>query len=153
VQGCFLAAKGVDMEMQARNEDSEHLKLLSVFHYVVAGLLALIGCCPVFHLILGGAILSGAMEEPGRAGPPRAVGLIVIAMALIFMVIPWALAGAVALAGWKLSRRKSHTYCLVCAALMCMFMPVGTVLGVFTIMVLMRPTVKAMFEESGSVGF
>jgi hypothetical protein len=33
------------------------------------------------------------------------------------------------------------------AAVECLFIPFGTVLGVFTILVLQRPTVKAMFSE------
>ena len=36
-------------------------------------------------------------------------------------------------------------YCLVVAAVECIFMPFGTVLGVFTIIVLMRPGVKERF--------
>jgi hypothetical protein len=35
------------------------------------------------------------------------------------------------------------------AALSCAFMPFGTVLGVFTIVVLVRPSVKQLFESSG----
>ena len=30
------------------NEDLEHLRLLSIFHYVVAGIGALFACLPVF---------------------------------------------------------------------------------------------------------
>jgi hypothetical protein len=36
------------------------------------------------------------------------------------------------------------------AAIACMFMPFGTVLGVFTIIVLMRPSVKELFAAAGS---
>ena len=36
------------------------------------------------------------------------------------------------------------------AAIACMFMPFGTVLGVFTIIVLMRPSVKERFAPAGS---
>ena len=40
------------------------------------------------------------------------------------------------------------TFCLVMGAVACMFMPVGTVLGVFTIVVLMKPSVKELFGEA-----
>jgi hypothetical protein len=36
------------------------------------------------------------------------------------------------------------------AAIACMLMPFGTVLGVFTIIVLMRPSVKELFAAAGS---
>ena len=35
------------------NQDAEHLKLLSIFHYVVGGLLGCCACIPIFHLIFG----------------------------------------------------------------------------------------------------
>ena len=45
------------------NQDLEHLRLLSIFHYVVAGLAALFALIPVFHLVFGIAMVSGALEE------------------------------------------------------------------------------------------
>lgn len=44
-----------------------------------------------------------------------------------------------------LSRRKSRTFCLVVAGLNCLQVPLGTVLGVFTIVVLMRDSVRTKF--------
>jgi hypothetical protein len=40
-------------------------------------------------------------------------------------------------------------YCLVVAGIECIFMPFGTVLGVFTIIVLMRPSVRNLFGVEG----
>lgn len=39
-------------------------------------------------------------------------------------------------------------YCLVMAGIECMFMPFGTVLGVFTIIVLMRESVQKLFAAN-----
>ena len=38
-----------------------------------------------------------------------------------------------------------YTFCFVMAALACAFFPFGTILGIFTIVVLVRPGVKEMF--------
>ena len=38
---------------QQQNTDNEHLRLLSIFHYVVSGLAALFACFPICHLVLG----------------------------------------------------------------------------------------------------
>ena len=35
------------------NQDSEHLKLLSIFHYVVGGMAALFACIPFIHFFMG----------------------------------------------------------------------------------------------------
>ena len=51
------------------------------------------------------------------------------------------------LAGRYLSQQRHYTFCLVMAAVACMFMPFGTVLGVFTIIVLVRESVKELFAQ------
>jgi len=38
-------------------------------------------------------------------------------------------------------------FCFVVACIECLFMPFGTVLGAFTIIVLMRPSVKNLFAQ------
>jgi hypothetical protein len=127
------------------DDDVRHLDLLGTFHYVVAGILALFGLFPVFHLIMGIAIIAGSFDDDKGGLPPNWFGLIFVVAALVMMACMWALAAAVWLAGVRLKRRTHYTYCLVVAALECMFTPFGTVLGVLTIVVLVRPNVKALF--------
>jgi len=59
---------------------------------------------------------------------------------------PSFIAGMVLFAGRCLSRRKNHLLCLIVAGVSCLFVPMGTVLGVFSIIVLMRPSVKELFH-------
>ena len=44
------------------------------------------------------------------------------------------------------SRRKHYTFCFVMACVECLSVPFGTVLGVFTILVLNRASVKELFN-------
>jgi hypothetical protein len=46
----------------------------------------------------------------------------------------------------RLSQRRSRTLCLVVAGLSCFGVPFGTALGVFTFLVLLRPSVARMFD-------
>jgi hypothetical protein len=126
--------------------DADHLQLLTVFHYVLAGLTALFGCFPCIHLALGIAFLSGAFppDQHGN-GPPRFIGVFFIAIALFLIAWFWALAVLIFLGAQNLRQRRRYTFCFVVAAIECLFMPFGTVLGIFTIIVLMRPTVKQLF--------
>ena len=39
-------------------KDEEHLRLLSIFHFVVAGMTALFALFPIIHLLIGLAIVS-----------------------------------------------------------------------------------------------
>jgi hypothetical protein len=132
------------------NDDIRHLDLLAIFHYVVGGILALFGCFPIIHVAIGIAVVTGSFSNGPGKGPPDFFGFIFIAMGLLAILFCWAMAVAVWIAGSRLKQHRSYTYCLVIAALECMFMPFGTVLGVFTIIVLMRPSVKTLFGLPGA---
>ena len=133
-------------ELQAR-QDAEHLKLLSIFHYVVAAMMALFGCFPIIHLVVGIAMVSGGFGHAKVGEPsPALFGWLFVVAAATFILTAWTLAVCTLVAGRNLARRKRYLFCLVVAAIMAaMCMPFGTILGVFTIVVLMRPSVKESF--------
>lgn len=76
------------------------------------------------------------------------MGLIFTVFAAAIIVLGWGLAIATVYAGRCLARRRKHTFCLGVAAVSCMNAPIGTALGVFTIIVLMRPSVKELFTAN-----
>jgi len=128
------------------DQDAEHLRLLSIFHYVVGGMAALFACFPLVHLAVGIVLVSGALKSaPGEQPPPALVGWFLIAIAAVFILVGWGIAIAILLAGRFLARRTHYMYCFVVAAIECVFMPFGTVLGAFTIIVLNRTSVRSLF--------
>jgi hypothetical protein len=136
---------------QQSQSDADHLRLLSIFHYVVAGILALCSLFPLIHLAVGIAIVTGRMGGGGNGNqPPAFFGWFFIFLASAMILCGLALAICVATAGRRLRQYRSYTFCLVIAGIECMFSPFGTVLGVFTIIVLMRPTVKERFGVAPS---
>jgi hypothetical protein len=135
-------------EAAAVNSDAEHLKILSVCHFVVGAIIGAFACIPVIHLVVGIVLLVAGSAAGGAEGaPPAIVGLMFVLVASVFILGGWTLAACVIAAGRFLTQRRRHTFCLVVACLLCMFAPLGTVLGVFTILVLLRPTVKALFDR------
>jgi hypothetical protein len=129
-------------------EDDEQLKLLSIFHYILGGLSALMACFPLIHLAVGIAIVTNQL--PGQQNgnpPPQAFGWFFIVIASAIIIIGWAYAICLIVAGWQLRRRRAYVYCLVMAALSCALVPLGTCLGVFTLVVLQRPSVKVLFQR------
>ncbi|HRC88011.1 MAG TPA: hypothetical protein PK413_20685 [Thermoanaerobaculia bacterium] len=133
------------------NRNDDFLRLLSVFHYVVAAMAALASLFPLIHLGFGVAMLSGVFTDSHGDGPPRFVGWLLVAFASFLILAGLSLASCLALAGRSLARRRRYTFCLVIAAISCMFPPFGTVLGVFTLIVLLREGVRLQFEPaSGS---
>jgi len=124
------------------NQDEEHLKLLSIFHYVVGGIAGFFACFPLIHSSIGIAILAGAIDDA-----PFFVGLFLVIIATFAIILGWSLAICLIIAGRQLAKRKRYNFCFVIACISCIFMPFGTVLGVFTIIVLMRPSIKQLFES------
>lgn len=136
--------------MGTRTQDAEQLRLLSIFHYVVAGLAALFACIPLFHLFFGIAMVTGWGDFAHQDPVAGVMGWFFIVFAALFILFGWAFAACLAFAGRFLAQRRRYTYCLVMAGVACMFMPFGTVLGVFTILVLVRESVKELFERGAA---
>src|SRR4051812_23961638 len=131
------------------DRDVEHLRLLSLFHYILGGIHALFACIGLIYVALG-LIMAVVVPSNHAANgpPPQVVGWIFAAFGGCFVFLGWAIAAAIIYAGRCLAQRKNYTFCLVVAVLSCLMMPFGTVLGVFTIIVLQRPRVQEMFKQA-----
>ena len=132
------------------NSDLEQLRLLSIFHFVTAGLIAVVSLFPILHLIVGIVFLASA-SNPSPEVPAsdviaqRVIGSLFTFIAGMAIVIGLTTASCVLVAGKCLARQCRYMFCLVTAGLLCLFFPIGTVLGVFTILVLNRSTVRVLF--------
>jgi hypothetical protein len=132
------------------DEDAEQLKLLSIFHFVLAGLGGLCSLFPVIHLVVGISLVGGAMPSaPEAPEMGQAVGWFFVVVASVAIVLGLAFSACLAWAGRCLQLRKHRTFCLVMAGLSCLWIPFGTVLGVFTLIVLGREGVKQAFAAPG----
>lgn len=140
---CARREGGATLSRMDQNE--EHLRLLSIFHYVVAAFAALFALFPLIHLVIGVAILTGSFANGGADGEARWIGGFFVAFAAVWILAGLTFAACVLFAGRNLARRTRYTFCIVMAGIECMFMPFGTVLGVLTIVVLMKEPVKALF--------
>ncbi|WP_193214490.1 hypothetical protein [Luteolibacter marinus] len=134
-------------------EDAEHLKLLSIFHYVMTGLCALGGFFPGIYIFMGGLIVSGAMDPAKGSPPPPGIGWLFVAIGAGLMLLIWGFAVAQFLAARWIGERKNRVFCFVIAGLNCALFPLGTALGVFTILVLQRASVAALFDRPDSGGY
>ncbi len=137
------------------NNDVEHLRLLSIFHYIFAGMSALWCSLFIFHVVIGVAMLFDnsifdEMPQPGGGAPPmgdmKAMGAMFAFMGGAVVLAGWTYAVLLVIAGRKLAARRGRTFCIVVASLSCFLVPLGTILGVFTLIVLMRPSVQTLFE-------
>jgi hypothetical protein len=134
------------------NRDQEHLQLLSIFHYVVAGLAALFSFFPLLYTIIGTIFIFAARHDTAKAGedlPPEFLGWIFAVIGSGLFLFGLAIAICILIAGRSLALRKRYSFAMVTACIECIFVPFGTILGVFTIVVLSRESVKGLFATPG----
>ena len=125
--------------------------MLAIFHYVGAGLAALFSFFPLLYTTIGAIFIFAARHgtpKPSEELPPEFLGWIFAIVGLLLFLLGIAMAICILLAGRCLSRNKHYTFALVMACIECLFIPFGTILGVFTIIALSRDSVKAFFEAT-----
>ena len=145
-----------------RIKDEEHLKLLGVFNYVFAGLCGFGALMFVPHLMM---MQSGFFEEAfeqaaeqaaqqsGEQGATVTVQPEAFTTFFTIFIAGWivvALTAAVLsfLSARFLRSKRSRGFSMVVAGLQCLAVPLGTILGVFTFVVLGRPTVQKAYDEA-----
>lgn len=128
---------------QAR--DADHLNLLATFHYIGGGLTLLFACIPFIHVAIGVLMLSGKFNGPPGQAPPEAFGWFFVIIGLMVICVGWTLGLLIIYSGRCIKARKKWMFSLVMAGIMCLNVPLGTILGVFTLVVLLRDSVKRLY--------
>ena len=128
--------------------DGEHLRLLAVCHFISGGLAAL---CVLF-VTLHFAVFHYFFSHPefwdnGKQVPipPQVFAMMKWVYAFFFAWFVMSAAANIASAVC-LRRRRYRTFSIVVAAINCIYIPMGTILGVFTIVVLSRGSVVKLYE-------
>lgn len=133
-------------------KDEEQLRLLGIFHFVYAGFLVL----ALLFLLLHGSLMvfvfsSVPNAPPGQTtpnGPPPQflLGFFGVFYGCFGMLIICKMIANI-LSGRFLRAHRKRVFSLVVAGINCMFVPFGTLLGVFTIVLLTRDTVREGFKD------
>ncbi len=132
--------------------DQEQLRLLPVFYWVLGGFDIFVGLYGLIYVGMG-AIFAAIPFQPGSSGsdaPPAFIGWLFVAIGLTFMAGFGVSAAMKILVGLWIRRRTHHTACLVIAGITCLSMPFGTIAGVATFLVLLRPSVTALFAGAAA---
>jgi len=129
--------------------DEDHLNLLAIFHFVGAGF-AILGIGFLgFHYMMFRAFMENPQMWQGQRQdmPPQAFFAMFKVFYLVFGM--WFVLSAIlnAISGFSLRARRNRTFSLVVAAFDCLYVPFGTVLGVFTIVILQRDSVRNSYRD------
>jgi len=135
-------------------KDAEQLRLLWIFHFVFAGLAVLgIGFLVVHYLFMKNIFANPAMWRGAQQPPPPQF--------FQFFIIFYFIAGFVIVLGAALNaisaacirNRKWRLFSLVVAGIDCLQVPFGTALGVCTFLVLLRESVRRLYEAPSATPY
>jgi hypothetical protein len=126
--------------------DEEHLRLLSLFHYVSGGLTCLYALIPLIHVGMGLLMmLIGVAGEDEGTLPALVMGSLFAGLGALVVGLGLAFGIAKILAGRAMANRRRYGFCVTVAVIECLGIPYGTILGVCTLVVLFRDSVKRRF--------
>jgi hypothetical protein len=129
------------------NKDLDHLKLLGIFHIIWGVLAILFGSgFGLLYIVLASV---GTMEVSGNTNPETARQILVV-FGIVAIVLSSIYGIVVIMAGSKLRKQRGYRFCFFVSILDLLSFP-GLVLGIFTLIVLVRPTVKELFKGHGAL--
>lgn len=127
-------------------QKKNHLDVLAVFHYVNGGLHLLIALFTLGALGIG----LGAATGWGDNWQAEA-GCSLLGVMLFVFIVLGGYAVLNLLAGRALQTRSNYVLTMLASAVNCLNLPLGTLLGIFTLVTLSDPQVKALFEPTPAI--
>ena len=129
---------------QLTNDDISQLKSLALAHLILGWLGVVFSLFPLIYVAVAVGVLTGLLDN---VMPPIAAWLLLV-LGITFVILGEVMSICIILSGKHLKQRTGYTFSFVVACVSCISVPVGTILGIFTIIVLARPSVKAAFGKA-----
>jgi hypothetical protein len=140
------------------SKDAEHLRTLVICHYIKAGLTLMMSAFIPLHYVIMRMVFTNPefmkeMQNAQKSGQPFPFD-----PQQFFGIFQWfyVIAGVFMLAaiiltvisGRFIQRRVNRTFSIVVSGFLCLFFPFGTILGIFTLIVLTRESVIRLYAEA-----
>jgi hypothetical protein len=138
-------------------KDAEDINLLSIFHFIMAGLGVLGIAFLFFHYTMMSTIMNNPQiqqqmrqqqnGQPMPFDPQRLIGM----FRWVYVFIgAWGVVSIILnlIAGLMLRSFSGRMFLFVVACFNCINLPFGTILGVFTLIVLQRDSVRLRFASA-----
>lgn len=130
------------------NSDRQYLDLLSFFNYVLGGIHLFLVLVSLSYFFQAWQIVSLSGSEPDRYAVPFSLSGLLLSYGLILLVVGLAYALLTLASGQCLKRRKGYGFSFTIACLQCVSVPFGTILGIVTINILLRDSVRALYQAN-----
>jgi hypothetical protein len=125
----------------------ESFEILSYFHFALAAMIAMASLVPPLYLAIGRALATPEGESVVRTAGARTTETVTLVAVALLVLFGFLLA---VLVGWGarcLQKRERWPLCVAASALACLFFPLGTLLGGFTLQRLFDPRLRSLFEN------
>jgi len=139
-------------EEQERVINDEHLRLLALFHYISGGIMLSFSVMFASMMMLMAIMFSSMPLHPTSGNstphPSDAPPTIVFVFFGMFLLVG-AVLGIVEIASGRcMSQRRKRPFSLIVAVPRILMFPYGTILSIFTLLVLERKSVKELYRAS-----
>jgi hypothetical protein len=129
------------------SKDKNDLKVLAFFYFLLAGLLLLVALGCLVYFVIGVALLMDPdFHKSSAIGLGNAFGAVIAVVFLFLFLVSGTYAVLCFLAARKMRRRVNRDFSVTVAALICILFPVGTLLGVFSLRILNRPSMLELYR-------
>ncbi|HTX16887.1 MAG TPA: hypothetical protein VMD77_16410 [Candidatus Baltobacteraceae bacterium] len=136
--------------------DEEHLKLLAIGYMISAAMSAVFSLFGLMYAAMGVVITQAIKRAPelsanaNNAPPPEFIAWLLGGVGLAIFLALIVMAGLKLAAAFCIKKRKSRVFCMVVAAIECLEIPYGTLIGVCTFIVLDRDSVIRLFDANAA---
>jgi hypothetical protein len=135
------------------SKDEEHLKYLVIFSRIYGVIDILFSLIGVAYLFFIGSLIesSGFQRDADRLNfqlPPEQFMKIILFFVSVMILFQVLLGIMTIISGQFIKQKRYRTFSIVIAGLNCISFPLGTALGVFTIIVLFRDSVVSLYDKS-----
>lgn len=127
-------------------QSKNNLDTLSILFYVWGGLKIFAALFVLIYVFMGAGLIAGGVYD-GDTEMQFAGGFFLIFGLVGFLMIV-AMGILNIMAGKYLTSKKNRMFCLIIAGLACLNAPLGTILGIFTIIEIEKPEIKRLFENN-----
>ncbi|KAF1711420.1 hypothetical protein CSC70_05815 [Pseudoxanthomonas kalamensis DSM 18571] len=126
------------------SRDAADLRTLSILFHVYNAL-QLLGVLLIGGLLALGIGIERSKNLTGQTSEQAIGGQILIGILTVVIVLSLVMLVLKFIVARDLARHRRHGLCLAVSILICLDLPLGTALGIYALVVLNRPSVKALF--------
>lgn len=131
----------------APGASGDSFQILGYFQVALGFMIGMVSLLPMLMLWIGRSVAEPAPEAHVYTEGAKATAMAGNIVAVAALVLGLAAAAGVVLGGIRLARRSNWRYCVFSAALLCLFVPLGTLLGGLVIARLLDPKTRPLFSR------